>query len=252
MVSLSWLRRTSLPLMVVGCLALSLVSSQAPSCSKCTECPSEHRSDSPPSTAEGRLIAPSTSSDSVYVRQQTSKLKTHFDEIKKWDENEIEPQLTKRFKVSMGERTKGSTVLCVGARLGGEVRAFKNLGALAVGIDMNPGLENNFVLHGSATSLQFASGLFDIVYTNILDHIDDLALFFEESKRVLRQDGMLMIDVDQNPKDEWAVRDLRGEIPKFIKTLEIAGFSLLSDEIVLDEKDKGKHALIFALNPILS
>jgi hypothetical protein len=40
----------------------------------------------------------------------------------------------------------GARVLCIGARLGGEVRAFKSLGALAVGIDLNPGGYNMDVI----------------------------------------------------------------------------------------------------------
>ena len=66
----------------------------------------------------------------------------------------------------------GKSILCVGARLGGEVRAFTRLGALAVGIDFMPGFRNAWSLWGDATRIQFADGVYDYVYCNIIDHID--------------------------------------------------------------------------------
>ena len=39
-------------------------------------------------------------------------------------------------------------MICLGARLGGEVRAFKTLGAIAIGIDLNPGKDSMDVLAG--------------------------------------------------------------------------------------------------------
>ena len=239
-------RRASAVLVAFGCVALFLVSSTAP-CLKCPVDVSDSRPD-PPLVDDGR-VEPAVIDDETkgYVRQQTSKLETHLETIQNWDANEIEPQLTKRFRNAIREKIQGRAVLCVGARLGGEVRAFKNLGALALGVDLNPGLENKFVLHGSATSLQFASGVFDIVYTNILDHIDDLVTFFIESKRVMKPSALLMVDIDQNAPDEWSVRDLRGQVPTYIQTIEGEGFTLLADDIVLNEKDRGKHALIFGL-----
>jgi hypothetical protein len=43
----------------------------------------------------------------------------------------------------------GKSILCIGARLGGEVRAFTRLGALAIGVDLNPGVRNPWSLWGS-------------------------------------------------------------------------------------------------------
>ena len=60
----------------------------------------------------------------------------------------------------------GKSILCVGARLGGEVRAFTRLGALAVGIDFNPGVRNAWSMWGDATRLQFADSAFDFVCTS--------------------------------------------------------------------------------------
>ena len=50
----------------------------------------------------------------------------------------------------------GKSVLCLAARLGTEVRAFIDQGAFAVGIDLNPGRENRWVVVGDFHALQFA------------------------------------------------------------------------------------------------
>lgn len=38
---------------------------------------------------------------------------------------------------------KGTSVLCLAARVGTEVKAFLDLGCFAMGIDLNPGLEKS-------------------------------------------------------------------------------------------------------------
>lgn len=47
------------------------------------------------------------------------------------------------------------------ARLGGEVRAFKSLGAVAVGIDLEPGRGNMDVIHGDFHAVPFPTASFD-------------------------------------------------------------------------------------------
>jgi len=187
---------------------------------------------------------------SEYERQQGSKLydRRWFDRIIRIDHNTIQPQLRKRFKQVFKENNievKGKSVLCVGARRGGEVRAFQDLGALAIGIDFNPGERNKHVLYGSASELQFASNVFDIIYSNILDHIQDTATFFDEICRVTRRDAFLLLDLDQNKPDEWSVRDLRGQVDNFSRQVESKGWIILSRKVISNEKDKGKIALVF-------
>jgi len=192
----------------------------------------------------------SISQISEYERQQGSKLydRRWFDRIIRIDQNIIQPQLRKRFKQVFKENSfyvEGKSVLCVGARRGGEVRAFQDLGALAIGIDFNPGERNKHVLYGSATELQFASNVFDIIYSNILDHIQDTTTLFDEICRVTKRDAFLLLDLDQNKPDEWSVRDLRGQVDNFSRQLESKGWLRLSRKVILNEKDKGKIALVF-------
>lgn len=87
------------------------------------------------------------------------------------------------------------TVLCLGARLGTEVRALMDLGHLAVGVDLNPGPANRYVLHGDFHQLVFPDASFTAVYTNTLDHVFDLPRMVGEICRVLKPGGALVADV---------------------------------------------------------
>lgn len=103
---------------------------------------------------------------------------------------------------------RGRNMLCVGARAGGEVRAFQSLGAFAVGIDLFPG-NASLVLQGDAMNIQFATRTVDVVFSNVADHIPFLDKFFEEVVRVLRPRGVFLLDVAAQTVavDRWAVRD---------------------------------------------
>ena len=88
------------------------------------------------------------------------------------------------------------TVLCLGARLGTEVRALHGLGHFAVGIDLNPGPGNALVLHGDFHQLVFPDGSVDAVYTNALDHVFDLDRVVGEVARVLAPGGAFLAEFE--------------------------------------------------------
>jgi SAM-dependent methyltransferase len=90
---------------------------------------------------------------------------------------------------------RGLRVLCLAARMGGEVRAFTQLGALAVGVDLYPGNNNEYVLTGDFHHLQFASNVFDVVFTNSMDHAFDLGAVAREVCRVLVTGGHFYLDI---------------------------------------------------------
>lgn len=90
---------------------------------------------------------------------------------------------------------RGLRVLCLAARMGGEVRAFTQLGALAVGVDLYPGKDNKYVLTGDFHHLQFASHTFDIVFTNSMDHAFDLGAVAREVCRVLVPGGQFYLEI---------------------------------------------------------
>jgi len=134
------------------------------------------------------------------------------DSVKRIDEA-LEKTMYERF-APMVANFKGTNVLCVGARMGGEVRAFNRLGAMAIGIDFNPGPRNLFVLPGDAHNLQFSDGVFSHVFSNIVDHIIDVRAFFAEVYRVLRPAGRLWLDVHLGEPRMFEVRDLGKNLPK--------------------------------------
>jgi SAM-dependent methyltransferase len=102
----------------------------------------------------------------------------------------------------------GRTVLCLAARIGSEVRAFHDVGAFAVGIDLNPGAGSEYVLHGDFHHLVFPDASADVVYTNSLDHALDLKRLVHEVTRVLRPGGTFLVDAQSGSGvsefDEWA------------------------------------------------
>ena len=176
---------------------------------------------------------------STYEKKQASKLNKNYAKISKWDLM-IEKQLYDRF--SKSKDTFEGPVLCVGARLGGEVRAFKRITGKSIGIDFNPGKNNPDVIYGDAMALQFENNHFNTVYCNILDHIPDLKKAFGEMIRVLNPGGTIFFDIDQNAPDLYAVRDLR----KFDWDLAESYFGKLKEKkTIRDEKDPGKFFVTY-------
>jgi SAM-dependent methyltransferase len=109
---------------------------------------------------------------------------------------------SERFRSALGDRLgrcavplAGRSVLCLAARDGTEVRAFIERGAFAVGIDLNPGSANPWVLVGDFHDLRFADRSVDVVYTNSLDHAFELDRLLAEVKRVLKPDGTFLVEL---------------------------------------------------------
>ena len=108
----------------------------------------------------------------------------------------------RRFYAALTERldngpldVAGRSVLCLAARMGTEVRVFIDLGAFAVGVDLNPGRGNRWVVVGDFHSLQYADASADFVYTNSLDHVYDLERVLSEVRRVLKPGGIFLVEL---------------------------------------------------------
>ncbi len=99
---------------------------------------------------------------------------------------------------------RGMNVLCLGARQGTEVKAFHDLGCFAVGLDLNPGVKNLFVLHGDFHQVQFPSESVDVIFSNSFDHAFDPAKLMGEIKRLLKPGGKLVIEAIQGEAQETA------------------------------------------------
>lgn len=109
------------------------------------------------------------------------------------------------------------------------MRALTRLGALAIGVDFNPGFRNPHVLWGDALSLQFADSTFKVAYTNVLDHIDaaGIGVVARHVSRVLKPGGILLVDIDAHQPDKYAQRPARfGTVDE--QSLALGGMTITS------------------------
>lgn len=139
-----------------------------------------------------------------YLQHQAEKLPRRMERIQRSDA-EYEEILRGRF--SQAGDLRGKSVLCLAARLGGEVRAFKALGALAVGIDIAPGPDNPHVLYGDFHDIQFPDDCFDVAFTNSIDHVYDLDRFLREVARVLKPQGCFYLEYAEVRPRRYEVLD---------------------------------------------
>ena len=162
----------------------------------------------------------------AYLAHQKAKLETH--DFADYDTE---------FRAALRERLSaidlvwpGRTVLCLAARIGSEVKAFLDLGCFAIGIDLNPGKENRYVVHGDFHDLQFAPGSVDVVYTNSLDHAFDINRIAKEVLKVLKQEGLLIVEAvegrDQGISPGFFESFFWKNIDELVRIFENAGFSM--------------------------
>ena len=95
----------------------------------------------------------------------------------------------------------GWRVLCLGARLGGEVAAFRDMGCFAIGVDLNPGPDNPWVLYGDFHKLEYPDRCLDAVYSNSLDHCLEPEKVLAEISRLLRPGAYLIIEAEPGVDD---------------------------------------------------
>ena len=98
-------------------------------------------------------------------------------------------------------------VICLAARGGEEVEAFRNLGFFCYGIDLNSGKENEYVLYGDFHNLNLANNSADLVYSNSLDHSFELKKIIDEVHRVLDKDGIFLCDILKGYKEGFLAGD---------------------------------------------
>lgn len=144
---------------------------------------------------DGQIVQRKYASYDEYVKHQTSKLDRVIHRLRETEVEDFD-DFKDRFR-SCAQLNGARTVLCLGARLGTEVRALHSLGYFAVGIDLNPGKENPYVLPGDFHSVVFPDSSVDAVYTNTLDHVFDLDKMIGEIRRLLCPNGIFITDVLQ-------------------------------------------------------
>ncbi len=128
-----------------------------------------------------------------YVSHQASKLDKIEHRLKEVQEEDFK-EFSRRF--STCEQLAGArSVLCLGARLGTEVKALHKLGYFAIGIDLNPGKDNSYVLPGDFHHVVFPDASIDAIYTNALDHVFELKKVMQEVFRLLKPNGIFIVDL---------------------------------------------------------
>ena len=161
----------------------------------------------------------------AYLEHQKAKLETH--EFGRYDD-EFRAALRPRL-ASLEIEWQGRNVLCLGARIGSEVKAFLDLGAFAVGIDLNPGEQNRYVVQGDFHDLQFARSSVDVVYTNSLDHAFDIDRLAKEVLKVLKPGGLFLVEAvqgrDQGINPGFFESFFWKNIDELVRVLENAGFT---------------------------
>ena len=156
-----------------------------------------------------------------YVEHQKSKVKW-----KNLGSQETWRDLLRGRALADGVRP-GASVLCLGARSGHEVRAFIDLGCFAVGVDLQPTPENRLVVYGDFHHLQYAEQSVDVVFTNSLDHALYLDGCIKEARRVLRRDGILIVEAGDGQAGNYEAAEWRS-IDDLITTIEGLQFKLKS------------------------
>jgi SAM-dependent methyltransferase len=164
-----------------------------------------------------------------YVTHQVSKLAKIVHRLHETEDEDF-AEFKRRFEGCAALR-EARSVLCLGARLGTEVRALHALGRFAIGIDLNPGESNPFVLPGDFHAVVFPDGSLDAVYTNALDHVFDLDKVIGEVRRLLRPDGVLVVDLVQGYDEGYVPGEFEATIwrdrESFIERIrELGGFSI--------------------------
>lgn len=109
-----------------------------------------------------------------------------------WLDN-YEKFYSKFLKATLQKCKLSRTCLCLGARRGTEVKVFNDLDVFAIGIDLNPGGDNKYVVTGDASNIQYPDNFVDMVYTNSLDHFFEIDKVLAEIKRVLRPNGLFIL-----------------------------------------------------------
>jgi SAM-dependent methyltransferase len=149
-------------------------------------------------------------------------------------------------------RWKGMRTLCLGARTGSEVRAFLDLEAFAIGVDLNPGQGNRYVVHGDFHDLQYADGSVDVVFSNSLDHVFNLDQWISEVRRVMCPTGVLVLEVGyglrEGGRPEFYESLCWVSVSDVVADLERRGFRLLQEQ-EFTVPFKGRQLLLSAGSP---
>lgn len=183
-----------------------------------------------------------------YLQHQGSKLAESGDRLREISQKKNRDQrFCDRFDQMKRNVDIQGSVLCLGARLGDEVRGFRLAGFPAVGVDVNPGRNNADVIAADFHYLPFAADSFDGAYSNVMDHVLDVHRFMHETIRVVKANGWVYLEltggVDQIGRaDPWGAmvwetnEDLVAVLRPYIKQMRY------------DREEANRRVLVFTPN----
>lgn len=135
-----------------------------------------------------------------YLTHQKKK----FDLYKKVLDREFEDQVNSFYQLFKNIKLTNSNriySLCLGARTGAEVKAFRKLNFFSIGVDINYPKNSPYVVYGDFHKLDFPDNSFDIIYSNCIDHCFDIKKLLSESKRLCNEDGIILFHIQKGTKD---------------------------------------------------
>ncbi|TKW09256.1 hypothetical protein SEVIR_6G082100v4 [Setaria viridis] len=218
------------------------------------------------STSTTAAVPLTPSPPSPHIRMRAARFRSYDDYLRHQLNKTLDPRLRRvwatrdwRRKVDAFARAfsslqrqgllrNASRALCVGARLGQEVAALRQVGvADAVGIDLAPAPP--LVVRGDFHAQPFDDATFDFEFSNVFDHALYPDRFAAEIERTLRPGGVAVLHVAVHRRgDKYSANDLldvQGLVGLFrrcdvVRVSKVDAFGL-DTEVILRKKRSAAH-----------
>ena len=197
---------------------------------------------------DGELAKRQYANYGEYVEHQGAKLDDIIHRLRETEQEDY-ADFKDRFEQCQSLQ-QARSVLCLGARLGTEVSAMHALGHFAIGIDLNPGKDNAYVLPGDFHAIVFPDGSVDAIYTNVMDHVFDLDKIMAEINRLLAPDGLFIADLIQGFEEGFTPGEFEAthwaNTDDFMRKLsDLTGFEVIEDRMVGQRRNNTWRQVVF-------
>ncbi|KKN89700.1 hypothetical protein LCGC14_0235460 [marine sediment metagenome] len=109
---------------------------------------------------------------------------------------------------------KDSRSICLGPSFCAEVVILRELGSNCIGLDLIA--TPPWSIAGDFHNVPFGDKEFDFVYSNALDHANDLNKFVSEAKRIVKPDGLIMFHLHLGQGCDRGYESMSIQIPEDI------------------------------------
>ncbi|XP_021631215.1 uncharacterized protein LOC110628727 [Manihot esculenta] len=210
----------------------------------------------PPSAIKDLRIRPGYTSYDSYIQHQLNKtLNPKLRKIwttRDWDRKiQVFASFFQYFK-QRNLLSNDSKALCIGARVGQEVKALRRIGvADSVGIDLVP--FPPLVIKGDFHHQPFDDETFDFEFSNVFDHALYPDKFVAEIERTLKPGGICVLHVAISRRaDKYSANDLYNTKPllemfknsEVVHVRKVDGFGLDTEMVFRKKKMKEKEKVI--------